>query len=120
MNMLSLLAVLASVTLANTAMADTPAAATPATSGAPVTHAAAPKAVKPAKMTCEEFLEFDEVSRPQIIFLSEGLNRKGKAEDAVIDIDRTNRLVPILVEDCTKQPKASYWTMLKAELKKVF
>jgi acid stress chaperone HdeA len=78
------------------------------------------KPIKPTAMTCEEFLSYDEVTRPQIVYWSEGMNRKGKPEDAFIDVDRTNRLVPVLVEDCTKEPSASYWTKMKQEFKKIF
>jgi acid stress chaperone HdeA len=48
------------------------------------------------------------------------MNGKGKPEDAVIDVDRTNRLVPVLVEDCTKEPSASYRIKMKQEFKKIF
>lgn len=47
-----------------------------------------------------------------------GQGRKGKPEDAVFDIERTNRLVPVLVEDCTKEPKASYYKKVKEAVKK--
>jgi len=78
------------------------------------------KSIKPTTLTCEEFLSYDEVTRPQIVYWSEGMNRKGKPEDAVIDVERTNRLVPVLVEDCTKEPSASYWAKMKQEFKKIF
>jgi hypothetical protein len=48
------------------------------------------------------------------------LNGKGKPEDAVIDIDRINSLVPVLVEDCAKEPKSSYWQKIKRDLKTTF
>jgi hypothetical protein len=76
------------------------------------------KTVKPASLTCEDFLAFDEVTRPEIVYWSEGLTRKGKPEDAVFDVERTNRMVPILVEDCTKEPKASYYKKVKDAVKK--
>ncbi len=80
--------------------------------------AASTKMVKPAALTCEDFLAFDDVTRPEIVYWSEGLTRKGKPEDAVFDIERTNRLVPVLVEDCTKEPKASYYKKVKEAVKK--
>jgi Na+/serine symporter len=80
--------------------------------------AASAKMVKPAAMSCEDFLAFDDVTRPEIVYWSEGLTRKGKPEDAVFDVERTNRLVPILVEDCTKEPKASYYKKVKDAVKK--
>jgi acid stress chaperone HdeA len=116
MRKLALIAIGLSVAMANYALADTlpKTATTTATGVKPV------KAVKATELTCEEFLSYDEVTRPQIVYWSEGLNGKGKPEDAVIDIDRINSLVPVLVEDCTKDPKSSYWQKIKREFKKVF
>lgn len=81
---------------------------------------ASTKAMKPAKLSCEEFLAVDEVTRPAIVYWAEGVNSKGKPEDAVVDVERTNRLVPVLIEECKTEPKASFWTKVKVELKKVF
>ena len=78
------------------------------------------KAIKPMQLTCEEFLSYDEVTRPQIVYWSEGMNRKGKPETAAIDVDRTNSLVPVLVEECRKEPQTSYWAKLKQEFNKHF
>lgn len=93
---------------------------TPMTAAKPAASKPAAKAANPSKMTCREFLEFDEVTRPQIVYWSEGYTKKGKPEDAVIDIDTTNRLVPVVVADCTNEPTASFWSKVKMEFKKVF
>jgi acid stress chaperone HdeA len=109
----ALLAVGIAFGLAGAAIADTPVATA---THAPV--AAKPtKAIKPMELTCEEFLSYDEVTRPQIVYWSAGLNGKGKPE---IDLDRTNSLVPVLVEDCRQEPKTSYWTKMEEEFKKHF
>jgi acid stress chaperone HdeA len=94
------------MSIAGWAGADTPAAK-PAAASVPA------KTIKPVEMTCEDFLSYDDVSRPQIVYFTEGLSRNGKPEDAVIDIDRVNRLVPMLVEDCKREPHASYWQRMK-------
>jgi acid stress chaperone HdeA len=112
MKKLALLAIGLSVTIAISVMADTPA--NPALTAKPI------KAIKPAELTCQEFLSYDEVTRPQIIYWSEGLNRKGKPEDAVIDVERINSLVPVLVEDCTKEPQSLFWQKMKQEFKRIF
>jgi acid stress chaperone HdeA len=116
MNNLALLAIGLSVAVAAAAMAETPAT----TDKVAMTSVKPVKAIKPAELTCEEFLSYDEITRPQIVYWSEGLNGKGKPEDAVIDVERTNRLVPVLVEDCTKEPKSSYWQKMKQEIKRIF
>jgi hypothetical protein len=76
------------------------------------------KPIKAAAMSCEDFLALDDVTQPQVVYWSEGLTRSGKPEDAVFDVERTNRLVPVLIEDCTKEPKAAYLPKVKAALKK--
>jgi hypothetical protein len=35
-------------------------------------------------------------------------------KDAVFDLDMTNRLVPFLVEECTKRPRASLWKTIES------
>lgn len=76
-------------------------------------------AVKPTKMTCEEFLALDEVSRPKVVYWAEGFDRKGKPE-AVFDVETTDRVVPVVVEACKKAPTESFWKKVKEEFKKVF
>lgn len=78
------------------------------------------KGANPEKMTCEEFLELEEVVKPKVVYWAEGVNRKGKVEDATFDVETTDRLVPVIIEVCQKEPKASFWKKLKAEFKKVF
>jgi hypothetical protein len=78
------------------------------------------KAIKPMEMTCEEFLSYDEITRPKIGFLSEGLNGKGKSDHSVFDIERTNSLVPVLIQECQREPKTSYWQKMKSAFKSVF
>ncbi len=88
-----------------------------ATGGSALADAPAKSAhvVKPQEMTCEDFLSFDEVTRPQIVYWSEGFTHKDKVANIAFDVDRTNSLVPILVEACTKEPHASYWAKMKKQ-----
>lgn len=112
----ALLATVVFITLVGSAMADTPATSTmPAKADKGAT-----KGIKAEKLRCEEFLALDDVTRPALVYWAEGVNSKGKPEDAVFDIQTTNRLVPVLIEDCKQEPKASFWTKMKVELKKVF
>jgi hypothetical protein len=71
---------------------------------------------KPAKMTCEEFVILDDTVKPNVVYWAEGFNQKGKPVDAVVDIDATNKLVPVLVDECQKTPKASFWQKVKQHL----
>jgi acid stress chaperone HdeA len=116
MKILALTAISLTTAVAVAARADTPATANNARAAA-VQPA---KAIKPMELTCREFLSYDEVTRPQIVYWSEGMNRNGKPQDAVIDVERINSLVPVLVDDCRKEPQTSYWKKMKEEFKRVF
>jgi hypothetical protein len=78
------------------------------------------KGTNPAKMTCGEFLALEDVVKPKVVYWAEGFDRKGKAEEATVDVETTDRLVPVIIEVCQKEPKASFWKKIKAEFKKVF
>ena len=68
---------------------------------------------KPETMTCEDFLVLDDVVKPKVVYWAEGFNRKGKATDAVVDIDATDKLVPVLVTECKQTPKETFWEKIK-------
>lgn len=69
------------------------------------------------KMTCEEFLSLDEVSRPQAVYWADGYGWGGQ-EDAYLDFDRENQLVPMVVEECTKNPTHKFISKVKTVSKK--
>jgi hypothetical protein len=83
------------------------------TTGITSTVLAAKPTHKPAKMTCNEYLMLDDVVKPKVVYWAEGFNQKGKADDAVVDIAATDKLVPILVDECKETPKASFWEKIK-------
>ena len=68
---------------------------------------------KPATMTCEEFIMLDDVVKPKVVYWAEGYNRKGKPVDAVVDVAATDKLVPLLVTECQKTPKAKLLKKIK-------
>jgi len=69
---------------------------------------------KPAKMTCEEFVVLDDAVKPKVVYWAEGFNSKGKPVDAVADINETDKVIPMLVTECQKTPKASLLKKLEA------
>ncbi len=97
-----------------------PLVAATAASAATSAPAKSTAQVKPMTMTCKDFLSYDVVTRPQIVYWSEALKHKGKPEDAVIDVDQINSLVPVLVQDCQRVPRASFWTRMKQDIKSAF
>ncbi|SDI03049.1 HdeA/HdeB family chaperone [Nitrosomonas sp. Nm132] len=74
-------------------------AATPKTAAIP----------KPANITCEEFLALDDVLKPKVVYWAEGFNKKDKPIEYVLDVDKTDRLVPVIVIECKETPKLSFW-----------
>ena len=73
-----------------------------------------------SKMTCEEFVMLDETIKPKVVYYGVAYARGGKPESAVIDVERTEKITPIIIDECKKEPKASFWQKLKAEVKKIF
>lgn len=70
-------------------------------------------APKPAKMRCDEFVALADVARPKVVYWAEGFNKDGGPVDSVVDIAETDRLVPVLVKECTDEPKLTFWQKLK-------
>jgi hypothetical protein len=73
---------------------------------------------KSANMTCEDFIALDEISRPKAVYWADGYNWYGQPDEAVIDFDRDDRLVPVIVTECTKNPKHKFVAKVKAIAKK--
>jgi acid stress chaperone HdeA len=83
-------------------------------------RAGAAEAKKPvAKWTCADFLAVDEQFRPKVVYWATAYAKGGKPEASVIDIDGTEKVTPMIIEDCTKAPQASFWQRLKADWAKV-
>ena len=69
------------------------------------------------KLTCEEFMSFEDIIKPQYVIAAAAHSKKsGKAKDAVIEIIDTDTIVPVLIEECQKAPKESFWEKLKSRL----
>jgi acid stress chaperone HdeA len=86
----------------------------------PALAADKPATHKPlAKMTCEDFIGLDETFQPKAIYWAAAYAKGGKPEAAVLDVDGIESVVPVVVEECRKAPKASFWEKVKAEIKKI-
>jgi len=71
------------------------------------------------KLTCEEFLAMDETFKPKVVYWAAAYGKGGKPEAAVLDVEGTEQVVPVIIEVCKKAPKESFWQKVKAEFKKV-
>lgn len=75
---------------------------------------------KPIKSwTCEDFIAVNETYRPTAVGIAEVLNKSGKVEDAVLDVDGIEKVTPMVIDACTKDTKSSFISKVKDELKKV-
>ncbi len=82
------------------------------------THKAAAK--KPiAKMTCEDFVGLDESFQPKAVYWAVAYGKNGQPEAEAVDVEGVEKVVPVVVEECKKAPKESFWQKVKAEMKKI-
>ena len=70
------------------------------------------------KLTCEEFLGVDESFRPKMVYYAAAYSRGGAPEAAMLDVEGTEKLIPVIVEKCKASPKDSFYQKVKAEAKK--
>ena len=82
------------------------------------THQAAAK--KPiAKMTCEDFVGLEESFQPKAVYWAVAYGKGGQPEAEAVDVEGVESVVPVVVEECKKAPKESFWQKVKAEMKKI-
>ena len=53
------------------------------------------------------------------MYLGHGLRQGWQAGASAIDIEGTEKVPPLIIDECTKAPPASFWQKLKAEWNKV-
>jgi acid stress chaperone HdeA len=71
------------------------------------------------KMTCEEFVGFDDSFKPKLVYWGVAYGQDGKPESAGVNVEGIERIVPAVVESCKKAPRESFWQRVKAEVKKL-
>jgi acid stress chaperone HdeA len=72
-----------------------------------------------AKMTCEDFLAVEDSVKPKVVYYAVAYAMGGKPEAAVIDVEGTEAITPVLIEGCKAKPQESFWQKVKAEVKKL-
>lgn len=77
------------------------------------------------KWTCADFLAVEDQYRPKVVYAATAYANSGKPEAAMIDIEGTEKVTPMVVSECTKAPHMSFmdklkgeWHKFKTELKK--
>ncbi|MCC3246056.1 HNS-dependent expression A [Methylocystis sp. WRRC1] len=78
-----------------------------------------------SKWTCEEFLAVESDFQPKVVYFATAKAKAGKA-DSIVDIEGTEKVVPMIIDDCKKAPGESFlaklknaWRSVEAEAKKV-
>jgi acid stress chaperone HdeA len=84
------------------------------------TAAASAEVKKPvAQWKCADFVSVDDQFKPKVVYSATAFAKGGKPAASVVDIEGTEKVIPRLIDDCTKEPKASFWRKLKDEWDKV-
>jgi acid stress chaperone HdeA len=95
-------------------------AATLALGGSTIGFAQSDSTKKPlGKMTCEDFLGFEENFKPKVVYWAVAYGQGGKPESAGVNVAGIEKMVPVLIDGCKKAPKESFWEKVKAEVKKL-
>jgi acid stress chaperone HdeA len=68
--------------------------------------------------TCEEFLAVEGDFQPKVIYWATAKNKTGKP-GSIVDIEGTEKVVPMVIDDCKKTPSDSFVTKLKNAWKSV-
>lgn len=88
------------------------------------TAALAEASKKPvSKWSCEEFLAVEGDFQPKVVYWASG---QGKGKPGVVDIEGTEKVVPMVIDDCKKTPTNTFmqslknaWRSVEAEAKKI-
>jgi len=72
------------------------------------------KEMKPAKMTCQDFIVMDDVYKPQMVYWMDGYNNKGKLQTEDVVMVGQDETVAALVEECKATPKQSFAKKVKS------
>jgi acid stress chaperone HdeA len=69
--------------------------------------------------TCADFLAVDDQFKPKLVYAASAYAKDGKPLAAVVDIDGTEKVTPMIIDDCSKSPQSSFMQTLKGDWAKV-
>jgi len=69
------------------------------------------------KLTCEEFLALDDTFKPKVVYWAAAYGKGGKPEAAMLDVEGTEKVIPVIVEKCKSAPKDSFYSTTKSAMK---
>ncbi len=71
------------------------------------------------KMTCADFLGFEDSFKPKVVYWAVARGQGGKPESAGVNVAGIEKMIPVLIDACKKAPQESFWQKVKAEVKKL-
>ncbi len=72
------------------------------------------------KWTCEEFVAIDEQFKPKAVYWASAHAKGGKKHKSnVLNIEGTEKVIPIVIDQCTQEPKATFWSKQKGAWQQV-
>jgi acid stress chaperone HdeA len=63
-----------------------------------------------SKWSCEEFLAVGEQFQPKVVYFA---SSRAAKNPSMVDIEGTEKVVPMIIDDCQKAPKESFLKKLK-------
>jgi acid stress chaperone HdeA len=107
-------ALCATVAIALVAGAGLAQTSSPTTTKAPIPR-------KPlSSITCQDFTGIDETFKPRVIAWAAGYQQGRKTPDQVtVDLEGVEKIMPVVVDACTREPQASFWQKVEGELRKI-
>ena len=61
---------------------------------------------------------FEETFKPKVVYWAVAYGKGGKAETAVLDVEGTDKVIPVIIEKCKATRKASFLKTVKSESSK--
>ena len=71
-----------------------------------------------AKWTCDEFLAVEGDFQPKVVYWATAKSKTGKP-GSIVDIEGTEKVTPMVIDECKKTPSESFMTKLKNAWKSV-
>jgi acid stress chaperone HdeA len=68
-----------------------------------------------SKLTCEQFLAYEATVQPKVVYWAVAYGKGGKPEGAVLDVEATEKVIPVIIEKCKAAPKDSFLKAVKSE-----
>jgi hypothetical protein len=66
-------------------------------------------------MTCQEFVDLDKTTRPEVAYWLDGYNAATRTTESVVGQVDLERDTDVVLVECKQAPKESLWTKIKSK-----